>query len=230
MLGLQTISAHASAVFASSGTNPATGDYLSASASFDLVKGTQLQITLSNLGGPAYHPSDVLTAVFFDLDGTTTLTPVSAVLNTGSVLLNGPLSPNQSLGDNWEYLSNLSGIPGQPLQGIAAAGLGIFGHGNFGSHSQNLRGADFGLVNGPTEDSSGQLSNLQLENNSVVFTLDGLPADFNLGAITQVEFQYGTALSPSEPMLFAHLVPVPEPSALVLLALGSTAFLLRRRS
>lgn len=228
VLGMQTGSARASLVFTSSGTNAATGNWLSAQASFDLINhGTELQITLSNVGGQVRSTSDVLTALFFDLGGGTTLTPLSAVLSPGSTLLNGPLSSGLSLGDNWEYLNNLSNLPGQPTQGIAAAGFGVFGHGNFGSQSQNLRGADFGIVNGPVTAGNGQLANLQLESNSLIFTLGGLPANFSLSAISDVEFQYGTSLSPSEPLLVAYAVP--EPTAFALLALGGSALMMLRR-
>src|SRR6185503_11805094 len=58
--------------------------------------------------------------------------------------------------------------------------------------------------------------------NSVVFTLSGLPPGFNPAtSISNVEFQYGTDLS--EP----HFPGVPEPATLVLMAGG--ALLMGRR-
>ena len=105
------LSAGASVVFTASGTNSSTGQYLSASAEFKVVHhGSQLQITLSNLGAPALDESDVLTAVFFDLEGVGKLRPVSAVLNTGSMVLDAPPSWARNLGKNWEYFGGLSGF------------------------------------------------------------------------------------------------------------------------
>ncbi len=221
-------STRASVTFTGNGVNSATGQPLAATAVFDIVNsGTQLQLTLSNLGGTVHDKSDILTAVFFDLNGVGTLTPFSAELGTGSVLLNGPLTVGSTLGDNWEYLAGLSGIPGGPTRGIAAAGLGVFGHGNFGSHSQNVNGAPYGIINGTGADGNDHIPGMQLENNSMVFTLSGLSAGFNLSAVSNVEFQYGTTLAPSEPLVVAMVVP--EPSALALLALGSAAVCLFRR-
>jgi hypothetical protein len=228
LLAVEVASARASVTFTGSGTNVATGQLLAATATFDSISGgTQLQLTLSNLGGAVHDKSDILTGVFFDLNGVGTMTPVSALLNSGSVLLNGPLSSGDSLGDNWEYLANLSGVPGNPTRGIAAAGLGIFSKGNFGSRGQNLQGADYGLINGTGASGNDHIPGMQLENNSMVFTLGGLPAGFSLSAVSDVEFQYGTTLAPSEPMLVARVVP--EPSALALLALGGVAFFRRPR-
>lgn len=62
---------------------------LSASVSFD-VSGSDLLVVLSNTSSAdVMVPVDVLTAVFFDIAGDPTLTPSSAVLSAGSVVLFG---------------------------------------------------------------------------------------------------------------------------------------------
>ena len=61
----------------------------------------------------------------------------------------------------------------------------------------------------------------------MVFTLGGLPASFDLGEVSNVEFEYGSSLCPIAATRFP--IQVPEPSALALLALGSMALVLFRR-
>ena len=59
-----------------------------------------------------------------------------------------------------------------------------------------------------------------LNKNSVVFTLSGLPAGFDLDCITNVNWQYGTSLT--EPN-------IPEPASALLLGIGACALVRRRR-
>src|SRR5712691_9326837 len=62
---------------------------LSASAKFD-VSGADLIITLTNTSpNDVLVPTDVLTAIFFDLDPTLTLDRVSAVVAPGSTVFFG---------------------------------------------------------------------------------------------------------------------------------------------
>ena len=61
-------------------TRTGTGAYshLKASARFDALAGGQLQVVLSNISTrDVLVPADVLTAVFFNIDGNPILTPVS---------------------------------------------------------------------------------------------------------------------------------------------------------
>lgn len=64
-------------------TFSATSGSLSATAVFDVVGGN-LQVVLSNVGGDVLVPADVLTALFFEIPNVGALTPVSAVLTSGS--------------------------------------------------------------------------------------------------------------------------------------------------
>jgi hypothetical protein len=215
-------------IFMASGTNSATGEALAASASFDIV-GSHLEVTVSNLGAPVHAPSDILTALFFDLNGAGALTPVKAALGSGSTLLNGPLPAGTTLGDNWEYLGGLSGVPGGATRGISSTGLGLFGNGNFGANGQNVDGFGYGIINDNASGGNGHIPTTIFERNSVVFTLGGISPKFDLANVARVEFQYGTQLSPVGPMLGAHLVP--EPSVVVFggIAMGVLVVLRRRR-
>ncbi len=88
--------------FVGKGVNSQTGSVLAAQAQFDYDGGTQLLITLSNISGTgALAPSDVLAAVFFNMDEKDTATPLFAKLGANSKLLNPP--GNYSLGKEWDF-------------------------------------------------------------------------------------------------------------------------------
>lgn len=115
------------------------------------VVGGQLEVTLTNTwagdgtgGLGQFVPTDLLTAVFFDISGSPALTPVSAeitapgaVLNAGSVDGTGGAtdpdaggvdnSAGSGVGGEWGYLGGLSGAPGGADYGISSTGLGLFG-------------------------------------------------------------------------------------------------------
>lgn len=208
--------------------NSISGQLLSATASFDIVGGgTELQITLTNGGQQTLDPSDVLTAVFFNAHGVGTLTPVSAVLGSGSVEANAAIPSGETLGDEWAYQSGLSHGSGPATLGIGASGIGgtFTSAGNFGSNPQNLDGVGYGVINITSTNGNDHLPSTCFELNTVVFTLSGLPSGFNLTNITDVGFRYGTTTS--EPFIIG--TPVPEPSALALTVVGLGAFLRQRR-
>lgn len=122
----------------------------SAEAWFDLTADGLLTVTLSNtsLGDPGV-PTDILTGLFFDLDGIVgtsandkALTMKTAVLGTGSYVLH-PGADNTSpkgdgtdpettgsVGSEWAYRGTLSGAPGGADSGISSSGLGLFGPGD----------------------------------------------------------------------------------------------------
>lgn len=170
-------------------------------ADFSVVGGN-LQITLANtFAGNTAGLADVLTGVFFS--GANGLTPMSAVVPMGSTewiqTAGTVLGSALSVGGDWQYKSGLTGLPGGGTAGISSAGLGIFGpSGNFGSPSVKLGGAGYGLVSagylGLAQGGLGNLTEPVFEY-SAIFTLSGLGAGFDPGNISNVYFQYGTALA-----------------------------------
>jgi hypothetical protein len=199
------------------------------SASFSVV-GSNLQITLANTetSGAAVNSIDVLGAIYFTIGGGTTLAPVSAALGAGSSYVNG----SGTLGQDWQYLSGLSGTPNGQTQGISAVGYGIFGpSGNFcSSGCQNLQGIDYGLV--PTSyvagSGSGIGSSRVVIDNSVVFTLSGIPAGFDPNAsISNVTVQYGS--STSDDQVTGIKVATPEPASFALFGIGAVLLAVGRK-
>ena len=201
----------------------------SALATFE-QSGTNLFVTLTNTSPEdVLNPTDILTAVFFTLAGDPTLTPVSAILGTGSTVLfstpclvGGTPSPclGPGVGGEWAYKNNLAGAPLGADEGISSSGLGLFGPKDLFPPAVNLQGTlspgglQYGITSAGDDPSTGNSAvtgGNALIKNSVVFTLSGL-SDYTLGAesIKDVSFQYGTSLSN----------PVPEPGTLVLLASG----------
>jgi len=225
LLALGAVPNRAEAVtFTGSGTNPDGFNSLSAAAEFSIV-GSNLQIVLTNTGAAATRPSDVLTAIFFQPVGFGPLTPFSAILNTGSTVLNTATQPaGGNVGGEWAYVASI---------GNSSSGLGIFGSPNFnGSNLQGPAGVDglqYGIVNGIAGNANAAMFSNQLINNSVVFTLSiagNVPSAVYAANFSNVSFQYGTDLT--EPNLTGGCTanctpptpPVPEPSTLLLMGTG----------
>lgn len=214
----------------------ASGD-LAASANFDVVGGN-LQLILTNTGtADVLNPADVLTAVFFDIAGTPTLTPISALLTLGSTVFydadGQPAGGN--VGGEWAYGSGLVGAPLGATQGVSSSGFGLFGPGNVfggpnlaGPPSGSLNGAEYGLLSAGDNTATGNAAitgSGGMIKNSVTFLLGSLPQGFLLENIRNVSFQYGTSLT--EPNIPA--VPEPEIYAMLLAGLGLMGFIARRR-
>ncbi|MBI5864149.1 MAG: PEP-CTERM sorting domain-containing protein [Planctomycetes bacterium] len=191
--------------------------------------GADLIITVANLGEDVTAPNQILTAVFFDITGgAISLTPVSAVLNAGSTVLFGGTDPGGVVGGEWEYEDSFAlPAPHGAAFGVGSAGFGLFGAGLMfpGSNLQgpsSVDGLQYGITSGVDDPATGNAAvtgSNALIRNSVVFTLTGLPADFDILRIGNVNWQYGTDLS--EPN-------IPEPASVVLLAIGGLLSLRRR--
>ena len=205
---------------------------LAASADFS-ASGTDLVVVLTNTSVfDVLTPSDVLMAVFFDIDGVGSLTPGSALLTGGSTVFFGP-DGGGNVGGEWAYASGLVGAPAGATEGISSSGFGLFGNANFGGSNLDgptaVNGGNYGITSAGDNTATGNAEvtgNVPLIKNEVTFTLSGLPPGFDPEDptnITNVSFQYGTALggSPPQPCLGSCQPPiVPEPSSLVLLGSG----------
>lgn len=150
---------------------------------------------------------------------------MSAVLTPGSAVVFGGSDPGGVVGGEWAYASSLVGAPGGATEGIGSAGFGLFGPGDLfpGSDLQSPvspDGIQYGITAAGDNIATGNAAvtgDNALIKNSVTFTLGGLPTDFlpSQRNITNVSFQYGTALT--EPNIPGRDTQIPEPSTLLLL-------------
>lgn len=213
-------SAFANLLFTAGGTNSLTGNNEAASANFSLT-GTTLTLVLTNTGATPtkYQNGDVLTGIFFD-GNFTGATPGTASLTNGSSFVNGSdgSASSGSPGPNWAFATGLAGAPDNLQSGISAAGLNLFGSGNFNNCSatsscQNLDGVPYGIV---TSGFNGGLNFSPLEKDSMTFTID-VGSAFSLNSIDTVVFQYGTALTDFQACTGSSCVPnsVPETSSVM---------------
>jgi hypothetical protein len=197
-----------------------------AQAVFD-ISGTTLTVTLTNTStADVLFTNELLTAVFFNINGVGALTPVSALLNIGSTVLSGWPNGGGNVGGEWAYGSGLVGAPGGATEGISSSGFGIFGAGNFPAGATplttpppSLGGGEYAITSAGDNLSTHNSADADpsanpIIKNSVGFTLTGDFTKFT--DISNVSFQYGTDLS--EPN-----VPVPEPGILVLLGIALSA-------
>jgi len=218
VLALTSVGAASPLVFSGSQGN------LAASVVFEVVDFSNLRITLINTSSADVAvPSEVLTAVFFNLPGDPILTPTSALVGPGGTVLFGSAAPGGVVGGEWAYAMGLSGAPGGARQGVSSVGLGLFGpHDLF--PGVNLAGPDspdglqYGITSAgddPTLGNQAVTGHFPLIRNSVIFTLSGLPEGFSLSGISNVTFQYGTDLA--EPSFSIH---TPEPGSVVLALIG----------
>jgi hypothetical protein len=201
--------------FFGTGTNPANGRELAASVSFSIVgpNNNRLQIVLKNTGPGARNPSDVLTALFWDIAGNPNLnlrTATAPVVTTKGRTGNNPVPPSTQTdvnledvngaapgGREWNLAFNANGLGGNTNQGgtavtqkygLGSAGLGIF---------QGIGGGqqvDYGIVNGFANNSNNTINSSPFVNNTAIFELGGF-GGFDLSAISNVRFQFGTALN-----------------------------------
>jgi len=212
----------------------AQGD-LSAVASFELAGGDLLVILTNTSPHDVMNPSEVLTAVFFNLPGNPTLSPISAVVAPGSAVWFGGTEPGGAVGGEWAYRSGLSGAPGGAFQGISSSGLDLFG--KFDRFpGANLQGPDspdglqYGITSAGDDPNTGNQKvkgSEALVHSSVVFRFGNVPGNLRLSAISAVSFQYGTSLS--EPNVPDSKNPEPATLLLVAPALLWAAWRYRRK-
>lgn len=216
--------------FTTSGPGDNTNKTLNASVTFT-VKNLQLVITLSNTATyDADDRADVLTGIFFKLGGDLSLTQDSAVLGSNTAIKDRPgiSGPGMNVGEEWAYRNDLTGMTNGANEGIALTNLKNFGqrHRFSGPKLGSSGGVKYGVTTG--FDGLGNdktLKHQPLIENTVVFTMGGLPTNFTLADISNVSFQYGTDLRNGN---LAGTISggtsgspvIPEPSTIVLVAVG----------
>jgi hypothetical protein len=210
-------------------------DNLSAIVTFAKI-GNNLQVTLQNTATTgAAVPTDCLTAVYFYLPGVT-LTPISALLGSGSTVLHPEsgtgLDATGGVGGEFAYKSGISGVPTGASMGIPSSCMDIFGPSDR-FPGANLSGPDspdgeqYAIVNGIASNANKKVRESPLIDDKVIFTLSGLPSDYNLAErldLSDVMFNYGTSFDPE-----GGQHPVPVPGAIVLGGIGLSLVGLWRR-
>lgn len=211
---------------------------LAASVQFDIVGG-QLQVRLANTSlADVLLPTDVLTAVYFNIAGNPMLSRVSGISDgttyDGTTVVS---DPGATVGGEWAYLNGLSQYGAN--SGISSSGMGIFGAadvfpGDNLSGPADPDGLQYGLTSAGDNLSTGNTGvQTPLTKSAVIFTLGSIPTGFSLSRISNVTFQYGTALSEGH---FSGgsggggtSTSIPEPQTVALLGAGAWLLALARR-
>ena len=221
-------------------------DQRAASAKFEIDGDNYLKVTLANIGSDVLVPEYVLTAVFFDLADNPTLTPVSAVLAPdSSVLFVADQPVDGVVGGEWAYWQREDELPPPtPDQGISSTGIDLVGPKDLFPPGIDLSeplcpdGLQYGLTSindlydNPDEGNWPVTGKSPLIQHSVVFTLSGLPSNFDVTEhLDNVDFWYGTSRTPTPPV--SNKPPIPEPITILAISLGGAGlfgYIRRRRN
>lgn len=186
-----------------------------------------LTITVTNtFAGDVWYHSELLTAVFFDTATPLDLTPVSALVAPGSAVLFSeaaqpsephPPLPADQVGGEFAFRAGLPWwAPGGASYGISSVGIDLFGPQDLFPPQVDLDGPlspdgmNYGITAAGDDRTTGSNPDVTgtepIIQNSVIFTLSGLPADFDPSTeITNVWFLYGTSWVIPEPVTLATL-------------------------
>jgi len=232
------------ATFTGTGSS-ANGVATGAQADFS-ISGNQLTVVLTNIGTGSIRASgDVLSGLFFDVIGSTpTFTPVSALVTSGSSVLQFSSNPT-NVGGEWRYqqfATTGSGAGQAPARyGISSSGYDdLFGAANFNGPDlqppQAVDGIQFGLVNSSfvAFQGNGGLDSNALVRNSVTLTLT-FTGSLSESQLANVYFWYGTSQNENRPtgQIFDpvpdNVIPEPSTAAGVVVLGGLFASFARRR-
>jgi hypothetical protein len=226
-LGTTALSAAPIGTYTATGVNGVTNTNLNATAVFDQT-GNIFTITLTSTTA-AKAPSDVLTALFWDLSGSPSLTGFNALTAVGSCVTGATCPPAQDLDTvngnptEWGFSQSIT-APKPPLTqnyGVGTAGLSVVPGFNLGG-SQQL---DYGIIGSVGAGANSAITGGTFVVNSMVFSFT-LP-NSNPVSVSNVRFQFGTALN--EPSVTCtnpngctteNLNPVPEPMSMGLMGAG----------
>ncbi|GAB4281339.1 MAG: hypothetical protein Kow0092_36690 [Deferrisomatales bacterium] len=186
------------------------------------VDGADLLVTLTNTSPHDVTRADqVLTTLFFSLEGDPNLDTVSAALTGGSRFVNDPGgSAGANLGSNWVYRA---GIPEGVMHGANQVVSSAYSFGEpfagiqIGSTS-SAGGLSYGILSeGDDPATKDGLTRKPLIQGGILLRLTGLPSGFTEEQITDVYFKYGSTF---QAPVVTGVLSAPEPATLALLGTG----------